>query len=486
MTSSGAELERALGDDVRRTAPAGLAAVVRDGELLAVQAYGQPRRDGSPTRADTVFRIASLTKSFLAATALSLRDDGRLDLRAPITAYLPDMSAARFAGEAVEITLDDLLSNRSGLPEDNPWGDEHLGASREEMAAVVAAGLRLSAAPGSTYQYSNVGMSLIGRVVEAIEGRPVEEVVSERVLTPLGLVHTRWSAADYPSDADLAAGFRTFDAGASFVPEPYVGSGALACIGSLFSTAGDIARWVGFLASAHGAGPGADSAETERAERVLSARSRREMQRLQTVAPVRVTRFGERALLAGGYGYGLVVEHDEVHGRTVGHAGGLPGFAAHMRWHPESRIGIVAFGNSDEFPAGRVTAAALDALVSTRAVPSAFDAVWPETRRAADAVDEAIRRGVSFAQLAVPLARNVLRDVPAPVRDARLRALIDRIGDPVPDPGTLAERVLSAPDASTLRWRIPTARGTLRCEVHLMGLAVPVVQSIAVTDAATA
>ncbi|GAA3031303.1 serine hydrolase domain-containing protein [Microbacterium dextranolyticum] len=476
--SFGSVLEQALSEDVRRLAIGGIAAVVRDGSVIAVHPFGELRRDGGSTARGSVFRVASITKSFLAATALSLRDEGRLDLHAPLTAYLPEMSATRLRGAPVEIALDDLLSNRSGLPEDNPWGDEHLGASREEIGALIAAGLQLSAAPGERYQYSNVGMSLVGRVIEAVEGRPVEQVVSERILVPLGLSDTRWDAAAFPAGADLAAGFRTFDDGATFAPEPYVGSGALACIGSLFSTVDDIGRWVGFLASAF---EDAGATGSPEADAVLSRRSRREMQRVHTVNPARITRFGDRPLLATGYGYGLVVEHDDVHGVTVGHSGGLPGFAAHMRWHPESRFGVVAFGNSDAFPAWQVTASALDALLSARDAPAVGAIVWPQTRRAAGAIDEAIRHGASFADLPIPLARNVLRDIPTKVRDDRLRALIESVGAPLTDPPTLDARVVAAPEASTLRWRIPTARGALVCSVHLMGLSTPIVQAIDVS-----
>ncbi len=476
--SFGRFLERALPEDVRRVATGGIAAVVRDGSVVAAHPFGEPRLDGGSTARGSVFRVASITKSFLAATALSLRDEGRLDLHAPLTAYLPDLSAARLRGAPVEIALDDLLSNRSGLPEDNPWGDEHLGATREEIGALVAAGLQLSAAPGARYQYSNVGMSLVGRAIEAVEGRPVEQVVSERILAPLGLTDTRWYAASFPAGADLAAGFRTFDDGATFAPEPYVGSGALACIGSLFSTVDDIGRWVGFLASAF---DDAGTTGPSGADAVLSRRSRREMQRVHTVNPARIARFGGRPLLATGYGYGLVVEHDEVHGMTAGHSGGLPGFAAHMRWHPASRLGVVAFGNSDAFPAWQVTASALDALLSARDVPSAEDLVWPQTTRAASVIDETIRRAVSFADLPVPLARNVLRDIPAKVRDDRLRALVGRFGAPLMDPPPLGTRILAAPEASTLRWRIPTTQGALVCTVHLMGLSTPIVQSIDVS-----
>lgn len=476
MTASVEErLAAALDPAARAVAPAGLAAAVRcgrhGGEVVAVRAFGEPRRDGRSTTASTVFRIASLSKSFLAGAALRLRDDGLLDLHAPAAEYVPELAAARWRGRRAAPTVADLLANRSGLTEDNPWGDRHLGDSRADIAEIVAAGLPLSALPGTTYQYSNLGMSLVGRAIERVTGAPVEQVIADRILRPLHLGDTRWSADDFPEDADVATGFRTFDEGHSFVSEPFVGSGALGCIGGLFSTVTDIGRWLGFLSAAFDEEPGADAP--------LSARSRREMQSVQTVIPAAVERFAGRPLVSAGYGYGLVVEYDTRLGRTVGHSGGLPGFAAHMRWHPASGWGVVAFGNSDEFPAWRVTAAALEALTPDP-VPSP-SSVWPETWSAALRLDEVIRRGEPLASAAGVFSSNVLADIPADVRDRSLRALIDTVGAPLPAPAALAERIVSAPEPSTLRWTVPAERGTLTCQVHLMGLHRPTVQAFSVS-----
>src|SRR5690606_38941121 len=160
-------------------------------------------------------------------------------------------------------------------------------------------------------------------------------------------------AALYSRADDLASGFRTFDEGRTFAPEPYVGSGALACIGSLFSTLDDIARWMHFLGSAFDDSPAA--------EHVLSAASRRELQSARTMIPVAGARFGAQDRDGAGYGYGVVIEHDRRFGRVVQHAGGLPGFSSHMRWHPTTGIGVVVFGNSDAFAAGSVASRALRA-----------------------------------------------------------------------------------------------------------------------------
>lgn len=455
-----------------RRAPASIAAVVHRGRIIAVSTHGEPRRDGAPTVPGTVFRIASMSKSFLAAAALSLRDEGVLDLHAPATEYVPELAGARFGDDGTALTLDALLSNRAGLAEDNPWGDEHLGSSRAEIASAVAAGLPLAALPGTEYHYSNLGISFLGRAIEAVTGSAVEDVVRERLIEPLGLRDTRADAGRYAGDADLAAGFRTFDDGLSFTREPYVGSGALACIGSLFSTVDDIAAWMHFLGSAFD--------DTSTNEGPLRAASRREMQTVRTMVPLSERASAGRDLDGAGYGYGLVVEHDRRFGRIVLHAGGLPGFSSHMRWHPASGLGVVVFGNSDSFGAGGIAVDVLQGVLARADAPAAIVRPWPATLAAAARIDALLAEGRPLSAAADLLARNVLRDVPDDVRRRRLDEALTETGPVRADAAPFTARVLSAADRSSLRWVVPCERGALVCDVHMMGLREPLVQEFTV------
>lgn len=471
-SAAAADALRAALAEVRHLAPATAAAVACRGELIAVDVQGSPRRDGSVTTESTVFRIASMTKSFLAATALALRDDGLLDLHAPASEYVPGLAGATFRGRAASLTLSALLSNRAGLTEDNAWGDEHLGESRAVIGGIVDSGLPLSTFPDTEYQYSNLGISMIGRAIETVANASVEQVMRDRIIDPLGLTNTRAEASLYPAGADLAAGFRTFDDGGTFAPEPYVGSGALACIGSLFSTLGDIAGWMHFLGSAFGDAPVAED--------VLSAASRRELQSARTIIPASDARLDGREVDGVGYGYGVVVEHDRRFGRIVQHAGGLPGFSSHMRWQPATGVGAVVFGNSDAFSAGRVAGRALHDVLSAVDAPAAVVRPWPQTVAAASVLDALVREKRPLSEASDLLARNVLRDIPLEVRMARLRDALDEVGDPVGPAEPFVDRILTARDSASLRWRIACERGVLICDVHLMGLRHPIVQSFSV------
>ncbi len=467
-----AALKRGMDDRARRLARGAIAAVCERGEVRAILTHGHANGD-DPTTRDTVFRIASMSKSFLGAAVLACRDDGLLDLHAPITTYLPE-TVIHHDDRPVTVTGAMLLSNRAGFGEDNAWGDRNLGTSRSELAASLADGIRLTAAPGTTYQYSNLGISLLGRAVEAVTGKEVEEVVRERIIDPLGLESTAYVADVYPTSL-LAQGARTFDDGETFVPEPFVGSGALACIGSMFSTVDDIAAWMWFLGSALSDAP-------ERSD-LLAPSSRRELQQMHTPIPMHPDRFGDRDLVAAGYGYGVVVEEDRRFGRVVQHAGGLPGFSSHMRWHAATGLGVVAFGNSDEFGAGRVASAVLRDVLEGVHAPSAVVRPWPATVDAARRVDTALRARRLFTDM-TGFAGNVLQDIPPSVRDSRLTALLTEIGGARAPQPSFTDRVVSAGTEADLRWRIEGVRADLLVDVRMIGLPVPLIQELSIVAAA--
>lgn len=462
-----AALEAAFAAAPTRRAPAVLVAAFDVSGVIAWRGSGQPRLDGAEVLRETVFRIASMSKSFLAAAALGLADEGALDLRGSIADTVPD---ARFVLEGREesVTVEELLANRSGLPEDNAWGDRQLGASREEIAALAREGLELSARPGERYQYSNLGMSLVGRAIEAATGHSVEQEVRERFIDPLGLESTRYESEEYPEGRDLAHGFRSFDRGESFIPEPFVGSGALACIGALFSTLDDVARWGAFLASAFGEAPIRPD--------LLSPRSRRELQRVHTAIPAEDAGL-PREPDALGYGLGLVVEHDRRFGRIAKHSGGLPGFTSHMRWHLATGLGTVAFGNSDAFRAEPLAADALVRLLDAVDAPALVVRPWSATLAAARRLDELLRSDGSVAGAAEILASNLFRDVPDEVRRRELEQLLAELGAILPQP-SFEQRVVAANDAAHLRWSIACERGALVCDTRLVGLRTPLVQSL--------
>lgn len=462
------------------SAPAVIIAHFGAGRVTHWRAIDNPRGNGAVTTRGTVFRIASMSKSFLAATALALRDEGKLDFERSIDEYVPGVRFVLGTRE-YPVTTAQLLSNCSGMPEDNAWGDRQLGATRERISDLGSAGFRLTARPGERYQYSNVGMSLVGRAIERVVGHSVEEEVQRRFLVPLALHHTRYRAEELPSDSPLAPGLRSFDDGHTFLEEPVAGTGALACIGGLWSTVDDIARWAWFLSSAWDEEPSVDSASRD--ELLLSAQSRREMQLQHTPIPIG-SQTPPRELDALGYGLGLVAELDRGLGAISSHSGGLPGFSSHMRWHRATGTGVVVFGNSDLFTAARLAIAELAELLSGPDTSSGQGEPWPETLAAATRFDAVLRAGDPFADLTDLVAENFFMDVPAEVRDRRLRDVRGELG-PLCSRAPFEERILASDDAAHLRWRIDGEQGAIECEMRMIGLHAPLVQSLSLTHRAT-
>ncbi len=328
--------------------PAMAAGVVIDGALAAFSGFG-----AGP---DSLFRIASMTKSFTAAAALILRDEGKLDLDAPIARYAPEFAGLKGpTTDSPAITTRHLLSMQSGLATDDPWGDRHLDISDADLDAAVRAGPLFACVPGTAFEYSNLGYALIGRVMHRASGIRPQAFITERLLKPLGMTRTVWEAKDAPAGADIIVGLRA-DNGA---PEPTPLDGCLAPMGGLWSTVADLAKWVDFLADAWPPRDGADGAPLSRA-------SRREMQRVETAVEPFEARSADGTLwqFTGGYGLGLQIGHDRDLGEVVEHSGGLPGYGSNMRWVKNTRVGLVALGNSTYAPMRFATRRALAALAA--------------------------------------------------------------------------------------------------------------------------
>src|SRR5438067_4197275 len=120
--------------------------IVIDGRLVHTGAAGyRDLETKSAPNADTVFRIASMTKSFTAMSILELRDEGKLSLDDPAERYVPELTSLTYpTSDAPKITVRHLLSHAEGFPEDNPWGDRQLADSEDQLTAKLRAGIPFS------------------------------------------------------------------------------------------------------------------------------------------------------------------------------------------------------------------------------------------------------------------------------------------------------------------------------------------------------
>jgi CubicO group peptidase (beta-lactamase class C family) len=459
--------------------------IVIDGQLAHTGVTGY--RDvpsKAPVTPDSVFRIASMTKSFTAIAILKLRDEGKLSLDDPAEKYVPEMKALVYpTSDAPKITIRHLLSHAEGFPEDNPWGDQQLADTDEQLSAMIRAGIPFSNAPGVAYEYSNFGFAILGRIVANV-GRGTRgtrgsadsdattptaaytKYVTENILVPLGMTSTTLEPSRVPPDR-LARGYRWEDN--QWKNEPLLANGSFGSMGGMLTTLADLGRYVGaFLA----AWPPRDGAETGPIRRS----SLREMQQVWRPAPAAVSQTsGGVQLNSGGYGYGLRISQTCAFPTVVAHGGGLPGFGTQMRWLPEYGVGLIAFGNLTYTSWPRTFDAALAALARTGGLqprsiePSpALIAARDDVARLIVAWDEAVADRIAAVNLFLDQSRD------------RRRAAIERLRTEVGVcvPGSGFDRVENALRGD---WTMRCERGRLRVAITLAPTMPPKVQFMAVT-----
>ena len=408
-----------------------------------------------PARA---YRIASMTKSFTAATTLLLRDRGLLRLDDPVVEHLPWVESIGLPPGSAPITIRNLLTMSGGLPTDDPWGDRQESLPLGDFDALVAAGLSFNRAPGTGFEYSNLGYALLGRVISRVTGEDYREFVTREILQPLGLRSTTY---DVDRLGPRTQGYAPVDAG--LVVEPDVVSGAFSPMGGLWSTVEDLARWVAFLESAWRAEPSSGP---------VRASSRREMQETQVWA------FTE-ATTTNCYGYGLYVSIDQDLGRFVSHSGGYPGFGSHMRWHPESGWGVVALGNRTYAPMGKVAPIILADIVredaADRSRQAARAAMWPQTIAAMD-VAESLLAEWDDALLDQHAAVNLDMDRPRAERRADWQRVAAQTAGFVRRSDSIESR-----SPAHARWCVAGPGGEAWLEVLLSPERPPRIQTLAIT-----
>jgi CubicO group peptidase (beta-lactamase class C family) len=153
---------------------------------------GESFTGGPVPGAATVFRIASMTKSFTASAVMLLRADGVLALDDPAHQYLPGLRGLQLpAGDCRPVTIRQLLTMTAGFPTDDPWGDRQQGLPLDAFDELIAGGgVRCCWAPGTRFEYSNLGYALLGRIVAAVTGGSYETAIRQMLLAPLGLDRT--------------------------------------------------------------------------------------------------------------------------------------------------------------------------------------------------------------------------------------------------------------------------------------------------------
>ena len=336
-----AEVDRAM-EEYRLDAhiPGMVWGIVQDGRLIHVKGAGVQDIDTKrPVTADTLFRIASMTKAFTALSILKLRDEGKIALDAPVETYVPELGGWKYpTDDSPKIRVRELLTHTAGFVTDDPWGDRQTPLPEEDFTRLLRDGVPFNRPPAMAMEYSNLGYALLGRIVANVSRQPYKDVVQRLLLTPLAMTATGYDVAAAPADR-RALGYRWEDN--AWKLEPTMAHGAFGAMGGIQTSATDYAKWVAYLLSAWPPRDGADAGPVRRS-------SVRELAQGANFPSVRLRpgSSGQSACRqASTYAMGFYAATDCELGMTLSHGGGYPGYGSHVLLLPDVSVGIFALAN---------------------------------------------------------------------------------------------------------------------------------------------
>jgi CubicO group peptidase (beta-lactamase class C family) len=335
--------------------------VVVDGKLVHTGNYGYTDIEKKiPVTSQSLFRIASMSKSFTAMAILKLRDEGKLNLDDPAYLYIPELKNLKYpTADAPPITIRHLLTHGAGFPEDNPWGDRQLADNDKDLMEFIGKQISFSNPPGIAFEYSNLGFALLGKIVTNVSGVRYQDYIKQNIWEPLGMKTSTYEYGDVAPDK-LAHGYRWLNE--KWNEEQLLHDtkdGSWGAMGAMISSIDEFAKYMTFHLSAWPPNNAKDDGPIKRS-------SVREMHH-----PWRVNGLNLNYTYPGGricpivtaYCYGLGWTSD-CEGRVyIAHSGGLPGFGSQWRIMPDYGIGVVAFANRTYAPMSPINMQVLDTLI---------------------------------------------------------------------------------------------------------------------------
>jgi CubicO group peptidase (beta-lactamase class C family) len=316
-------------------------AVIRDGEIVLERGYGSAKLEhGVRITPATIFHVASVTKQFTTFAITLLAGRGALSLDDDVRTHIPELPDF---GQG--LTLRQLIHHTSGIRDQwellamAGWRLDDV-ITKDHVLALATRQRELNFEPGTEYLYSNMGYTLLAEVVERVGGLPFPEWMRENVFEPLGMTSTHMHDDHERVVPGRAYSYRGgIEEGWQNAVLSYANAGAT----SLFTTAGDLARWLRNF----------ETAELGGADAVAQMR--------------------ERGVLAGGdtIPYAFAIVRGEHRGRTTwSHGGADAGFRSMVLHFPAERLGVVVLSNAAAFNPGAAAAAVADIFLGESGAPS--------------------------------------------------------------------------------------------------------------------
>ncbi|HKQ07377.1 MAG TPA: serine hydrolase domain-containing protein [Blastocatellia bacterium] len=337
--------------------PSASIAVVKNGRIVYVKAYGdartEPRTAATP---EMRYSIGSISKQFTAAAILLLQEQGKLSLDDRVARFIPDLTRAN------EVTIRQLLSHTSGYQD--YWPQDYvmpfmLKPVTAQQILDRWARKPLDFDPGTKWQYSNTNYVIAGVIVEKAAGKPLLEFLREKVFAPLGMRSVTDIDQEKLTESD-PTGYMRY-ALAPLRPAPKEGRGWLFAAGELAMTAQDLARW--------------DISIIDR--KVMQPASYHELE----------TEVRLKNGLGTQYGLGVGVARVEGH-RAISHNGEVSGFTAENLVFPDERVAVAVLTNQDAAGAAGVIVHGIAPLLL-----ASDDPATPKKQEQARKIFEGLQQG---------------------------------------------------------------------------------------------
>ena len=355
--------------------PSASIAIVQDGKIAYLQAYGDARLDPrTPARPDMRYSIGSVSKQFTVAALLLLQEQGKLSFDDKVSKFIPDLTRAN------EVSIRQLLSHTSGYQD--YWPQDYVMPMMLEPTTAQKimdswAHKPLDFDPGTKWQYSNTNYVIAGVIFEKASGTSLLQFLREKIFAPLGMKSVANIDQDSLATTD-PVGYMRYGLG-PLRPAPKEGKGWLFAAGELAMPAEDLARWD------------------------ISVMNQ------TLLKPSSYRQFETEVVLNNGvgtrYGLGLDIGTEEDR-RTVGHSGEVSGFTAQNTIFPDDHAAIVVLTNQDAVDASGQIARAIASLLFVTA-----DSATPQKLAQARKIFDGLQHGTIDRSLFTPNANFYFNDV---------------------------------------------------------------------------
>ncbi len=328
--------------------------VVHDQEMVWSAGFGYADIEKKiPTTSKTIYSICSISKLFTSISVMQLRDAGKLRLDDHIDQILPWFTIKQAYPDSPPITVKGLLTHSAGMPRESAhpyWtGPDYPFPTREEMIKELS-GQKTWYPAFERFQYSNLGMSILGEVVAQVSGQDYATYVKEHILDPVELVDTQPKLPDGAKKNRLALGYSSMTRQGVRVPLNTFQAGGIAPAAGFSSTAEDLGKFASWQFRVL---ENKDNA-------ILHVHTLKEMQRVNWVDPDWKTSWG--------LGFSVSRNKDRT---FVGHGGSCPGYQTQLKLNPKDKIAVVVMANASGVNTGKFAQQAYD--IFAPAIAEALD-----------------------------------------------------------------------------------------------------------------